>query len=126
MSARLVTGTQDGDPVIEGFTTDVTQRKRAEEALAKRTEMMAAILENAPVMIDCFDHRGNLLLVNRCWEETFGWSLTEARERDVWAEIYPDPRYRREVEKFIDAAEGELERIQGAHTRRTCARDHVG
>ena len=116
MSARLVTGTQDGDPVIEGFTTDVTQRKRAEEALAKRTEMMAAILENAPVMIDCFDHRGNLLLVNRCWEETFGWSLTEARERDVWAEIYPDPRYRREVEKFIDAAEGSWSEFK-VHTR---------
>ena len=116
MSARLVAGTQDGRSVIEGFTTDVTQRKNAEESLAKRTEMMAAVLDNVPVMIDYFDRQGKLLLVNRCWEETFGWSQAEARDRNVWAEIYPDPRCREKIEEFIGAAEGTWSEFK-AHTR---------
>ncbi|MCG3113272.1 MAG: PAS domain S-box protein [Candidatus Manganitrophus sp. SB1] len=49
---------------LEGFVTDITERKRAEESLQEREERLRAIIENEPECIKLVDRAGNLLDMN--------------------------------------------------------------
>jgi PAS domain S-box-containing protein len=85
---------------------DVTERKQAEEALHHQNELLRTILDSIPVMVALFDREGHYQLVNRCWQSTLGWSLEKAQHKDILAELYPDPAYRKYVVDYIAAAAG--------------------
>ena len=53
----------------EGTMTDITERRRIEEALKKSEEEYRALLENARDIIVTFDLKGNVTSVNRAVEE---------------------------------------------------------
>jgi PAS domain S-box-containing protein len=95
-----------GRPCVVGFIRDTTERRRAEEALREQKEILETILDNAPIMTAFLDSRGKHRWVNRCWEQTLGWSLAEAQSRDVLRETYPDPEYYRYVVDFIRQSSG--------------------
>ena len=89
-----------------GVILDITERKKAEEAVRQSKETLATILDNLPIMVGFIDRHGNHQYVNRCWQETLGWSLEEAQTRDILADLYPDPDYRDYVVDYIAQAEG--------------------
>lgn len=98
-------------PVPEGlavFATDITDRRRAEDALIKQKEVLQLIFDHAPLMITFSGADGRLKLVNREWARTLGWSLEEIRKDrvDIFAECYPDPQYREDVLKFVKKSNG--------------------
>lgn len=95
-----------GATYLSGIMLDITQRKRAEEELRQKTEILQKIFDNVPVMVVFRDARGQAKLVNREWERTFGWTLTELQERsgDILNEVYPDPIHRRRARDTIAAA----------------------
>ena len=82
------------------------ERKWAEDALRHQNEVQQTILDNIPVMVAFLDREGRHQLVNHCWQSTLGWSLEEAQYKDVLAEFYPDPAYRKYVLDFITDAAG--------------------
>ncbi|MEW6350891.1 MAG: PAS domain S-box protein [Thermodesulfobacteriota bacterium] len=82
------------------------RRARAEEGLRQQKELLETILANAPVMVAFLDADGRHKWVNRCWQETLGWSLEEAQKRDVLADFYPDSEYCARVRENIRAASG--------------------
>lgn len=47
---------------------------------AEEREMLQMILENIPLMIGYYDEEGEILLVNREWEKTFGWTLERLKK----------------------------------------------
>lgn len=47
---------------------------------AEEREMLQLILENIPLMIGYYDEEGEILLVNREWEKTFGWTLERLKK----------------------------------------------
>lgn len=94
---------------LRGFMLDITRRKQAEEDLRKQSEILQMIFDHLPVMVSFRDAGGRLKLVNKKWERTFGWSLTEIEEHnvDVLAEVYPDAAHHRRARDVIAAAKSE-------------------
>lgn len=99
----------NGTPLLRGIMLDITKRKQAEEELRKQTEILQKIFDNAPVMVCFRDAEGRLQLVNREWENTFGWTLDEIKSGtdDILAQIYPDAMHHQQVWDWISAASGE-------------------
>jgi len=92
-----------------GTAQDITERKQAEDELRRQKEILQQIFDHIPVMISFVDAEGRILLVNREWERTLGWSLDEIRRQnlDIFVECYPDLQYRQQVLKFVAEAKGE-------------------
>jgi PAS domain S-box-containing protein len=90
---------------VGAITADFAERQREREALRHQTEILQTIFDNIPIMVSMYDAAGRLLLVNREWERTLGWSLDEAQRIDLLAAVYPEPERNREVREFIRKAE---------------------
>ena len=66
-----------------GTTTDIEDRRRAEDELRKQKEVFQKIVENIPVMIVLMGRDGRHELVNREWERTIGWTLAEIQGQNL-------------------------------------------
>ncbi len=64
---------EEGQPGgLAGFVRDVTEQRRAEEALRRSEELLRSVIANSPAAIWVKDLDGRYTLVNRHWLETFG------------------------------------------------------
>ena len=98
---------------IISASLDITERKRMEEALRERSEVLQAIFDHIPVMLCFIDQTGRMKLANREFERVFGWTLAEIRTHpDMFAEWYPDPDYRAGVLAFIRESTGKFAEFQ--------------
>jgi PAS domain S-box-containing protein len=77
------------------------ERNPAHAAQPGEREILQIIFDHIPVMISFWDPAGDLLYVNRAWERGLGWTLSEAREIDVFAAIYPEGDMRNEAYEFM-------------------------
>ncbi len=57
--------------------TDISERKRSEEAVREREARFRALFENAPLPYQSLDEKGFFLDVNRKWLETLGYEKKE-------------------------------------------------
>jgi PAS domain S-box-containing protein len=112
MLHRKVPLRDEGGNIVKwyGSGIDIEDRKRAEDDLRKQKEILQKIFDNVPAMIRFVAPNGKTRLVNREWESTMGWTLEEilAQDLDVFAELYPDPKYRQEVMKFVFSSNPEF------------------
>jgi PAS domain S-box-containing protein len=84
----------------------LAERKRAEEDLKRQTEILQTIFDHIPLVICLTDSTAGIKMVNRQWHEMLGWTMEEARNRNILAEFYPDPADRQRVLEFIGQASG--------------------
>jgi PAS domain S-box-containing protein len=89
---------------IIGSVLDISARKQAEESLKQQKELLQTIFDNVPVMLVFLDKNGQINWVNRYWEQVLGWNFAEIKDRDMFAEFYPQPEYRQYVLDEIQAA----------------------
>ncbi|MDP3910645.1 MAG: PAS domain S-box protein [Gemmatimonadales bacterium] len=82
-------------------------RKRADDALREQSELLQQIVDNIPVMLVFLDEQSRIRWGNREWTRTLGYSVAEARERDIFTALYPDPTERRRVRDSIGAPIGQ-------------------
>jgi len=103
---------------IQGILRDITERKKAEEALRSSEEQARRLLEfqkkiidTAIVWIDLLDEESNVILWNRAAELISGYSRDEViGHKRVWEWLYPDPGYRVElIDSVKDILEGKIE-----------------
>jgi PAS domain S-box-containing protein len=83
------------------------ERKRVEDAWREQSELLQQIVDNIPVMLVFLDGQGRIQWGNREWTRTLGYDIGEARERDIFNELYPDPADRERVRKSVGAPVGQ-------------------
>lgn len=80
----------DGRIVVILF--DITERKRAEEALSHSEEQYRLIAENTKDLICTLDLQGNFHYVSPSFKEVLGYSPEELRDLNAFSLIHPDDR----------------------------------
>src|SRR6266540_3220944 len=78
-----------------------------EDAWREQSELLQRIVDNIPVMLAFLDEQGRIQWGNREWTRTLGYDIAEARERDLFAELYPDPGEQRRLRDSIGAPVGQ-------------------
>ena len=77
---------------VSSQTAMVIERKRVEDAWRQQSELLQQIVGNIPVMLVFLDEQGRIRWGNDEWTRTLGFSIEEARERDIFTELTPSPR----------------------------------
>lgn len=82
-----------GNPLPDGgfvtTYTDITDKKRSEEQLRERTELLRNVLDHSPAIIAVRDREGRFQLVNRAYEEMFEVKGGDLKGKTV-RELMPD------------------------------------
>jgi diguanylate cyclase (GGDEF)-like protein/PAS domain S-box-containing protein len=90
----------------EGFIEDITERKRAEQALTEANERYQSIFENALEGIFQVTPEGRLLVANPAMARMFGYDSPAellAELRDIPRQLYVEPQRREEYRRQIEA-----------------------
>jgi diguanylate cyclase (GGDEF)-like protein/PAS domain S-box-containing protein len=90
----------------EGFIEDITERKRAEQALNEANERYQSIFENALEGIFQVTPEGRLLVANPAMARMFGYDSPAkllAELRDIPRQLYVEPERREEYRRQIEA-----------------------
>jgi len=96
-----------------GVGIDLTERKKAEDALRAETEKLQMLSENAPVGMVLISQEGRFNYVNTKFREMFGYDLGDVPDGRSWfRKAYPDKQYRAMVistwlEDFVGTEPGE-------------------
>ena len=83
------------------------ERKRVEDAWREQSELLQRIVDNIPVMLVFLDDQGRIQWGNREWTQTLGYDIGEARARDIFPELYPDPVDLQRVRESVGAPVGQ-------------------
>ena len=84
----------EGEKFLNVFARDITERKRAEEALRDSEEYYRSLYENAPVMMHTLDRNRHLTRVNEAWLQTLGYGRDEVIGRKSTDFMTPESRAR--------------------------------
>ena len=75
---------------LEGFITDITERKRTEEALRASEERYRALFNDNPIMLFTLDAKGKVISVNYAGASQLGYTVGELEGQSVLKVFYPD------------------------------------
>ncbi|MGM0531015.1 MAG: PAS domain S-box protein [Bacteroidota bacterium] len=102
MSARVVKKNEDGAFVIEGFVSDITDRKLAEKGLIKSKNKFKALVEQSSEMLFLHDLDGWIIEFNRAARKNTGYGHRELASMNV-LDIDPDAGNREDRKKYWQA-----------------------
>ncbi|MBD3313147.1 PAS domain S-box protein [Candidatus Woesearchaeota archaeon] len=94
---------------ITGALRDITERKKAEEALKKEKEWSERILDSAPSMMIGLGENSEILLFNKAAEMITGYKAKEVMGKS-WIELFIPKKQRKEMHGVWDkVVKGKLE-----------------
>jgi len=84
---------------------DITEKKKAEEALRASEEKLSTVLKKSPIPTAVGGFDGSIISFNEALEELIGYKQSEIKDTRDWSEkLYPDKKYREFVDKNIKQA----------------------
>jgi PAS domain S-box-containing protein/diguanylate cyclase (GGDEF)-like protein len=100
-----------GKDNVQGIVRDITERNKAQQALAESESLKGAILESSLDGLITIDHRGNIVEFNPAAEAMFGISREQALGKPM-AEMIIPPRlrdaHRRGFAHYLATGEGPI------------------
>ncbi|MBK0380629.1 PAS domain S-box protein [Mucilaginibacter segetis] len=81
---------QNNEKLLTGVVVDITDRKRAEEALKQSEDVFKLIAETIPQKLFVTDKTGQINYYNPQWEEFTGYSIDKIKELTLTHFIHPD------------------------------------
>jgi PAS domain S-box-containing protein len=94
----------EGEPGIQVWVKDITQRKLAEAAVKEREQRIQAILEATPDPLVVYDPKGNAQYINPAFTKVFGWTQDEVKGKEI--SFVPDDQREKTVKKIKALFEG--------------------
>ena len=104
----MVTDT-DAISAVVSFT-DITERKRAEEALRRERDFAESLIETAQVIVLVLDTEGRIVRFNRFMEELSGFRLEDVRGRD-WFDTFLPEQDRKQFQQVFRRAIADIPTI---------------
>ncbi len=87
-----------GKPLLYSIIHDISERKRAEEALREEKEKYRILVEESPLGVSIIDEEGHYKYINPKFVEIFGYGLEDIPTGREWfRKAYPNEKYRREA-----------------------------
>jgi PAS domain S-box-containing protein len=105
-----------GKPARIATTRDITERKRAEEALRETTQTLEVVIQASPLPIFAVDRERIVKTWNPAAERTFGWSAQEAIGRQYPA--IPKEKMDEADALFLRALESGLTEVETLRQRK--------
>ncbi len=107
---------------LRGYIFDITERKKAEDALHLQTTYFSQLFENSPTGIAFLDTNECVMNVNKAFENIFQYSLEEIKGKSLTSLIVPEELVKESLSFSTKAIQGELVRLSTVRKRRdgTC------
>ncbi|MGB2783709.1 MAG: PAS domain S-box protein [Atribacterota bacterium] len=93
-----------GKTLALGIARDITERKKAEEALRKSQQEFASIFHNNPEALLYLDDKDTVLEINSRFSELFGYNLKEIKGKDINSGIIHPPDKIEEAKRLTKKA----------------------
>ncbi|SKC72018.1 PAS domain-containing sensor histidine kinase [Ohtaekwangia koreensis] len=82
--------TFQGEPCVQVIFRDITERKQTEERIKKNETLLAQLFQNIPMAVVLLNDQGKVEQVNKGFEEMFGFSLDELKDKSINDFIVPE------------------------------------
>lgn len=86
---------------MQNTIRNITQRKHAEIELSRQREILQRMFDHIPLMIICFDKKGDVKMVNHELENKLGWTFEEWKTQNILAKCYPESGVYKEAIDFM-------------------------
>jgi PAS domain S-box-containing protein len=80
----------EGKKAVQVIAHDITEKKKAEATIRKTETLFSQLFQSTPMAVTMLDEKGDVVQINKGFEELFGYSLSELKGRSLNEFIVPD------------------------------------